>query len=641
MYNILLTFSVAVSIIVLASVSIMTRFCLLKIFKPKYRENCLQTETIQSELQVLKGMDRNKVKELIVQEAKQLGTDLRIIATELSGATDKVKRRQINKCFMNCLVEVKLGGPQALIWLKSHVDFEVCDKILSDWNYSGTHIQIIGDKIMDLKEKVERLLANLVETKCNEFIVSMVSVIINQIFRLATVAIAYLDLTFDSVLLFTIIKVLGSTWNDMEYFSNYVTFLLLTSILIPGIITAVSIAYTRPLVVLGFDTWSKWSRANIKENWKHLFILRILIVCIFPFIPAMILISSIKAEEKRNALNLSDHQEDASIQSINLKEYDLITRYKNETSLALLTFKRNELNIEIVIQLSIHVTMVMLSQTDFPVETGLQSIFQSMDEDQEKSSTTVVFLILSVLWSFKTSALTAISIKTETKTFLPLLSKILLGIRYLLIFLVRICAIVSYFAPFLGLLGILNHYQAERYALHYELFKNINDINGTNDQQFHYWNPYEDEFQSINIQELFRSNYTISDEPTRPPPTYYTGISLGYAFVIFCVMYYLFYALIITVIKCHVSKSFKSASISERFQHIVEAINMPESYGDWDTDLALDLDGHLKKWSQVLMEMLIMVLMQLISNMSMLVPFFIMGKYKLFDQLNVHHLNMV
>ena len=278
---------------------------------------------------------------------------------------------------------------------------------------------------------------------------------------------------------------------------------------------------------------------------------------------------------------------------------------------------------EIVIQLSIHVTMVLLSITDFPVESGLQSIFKSMDEDEERTSTTLMFLIISIIWSFKTSALTAISIKAESKTFLPLFPKLLLGFRYLLVFMIRIFSIVFYFAPFIGLLGILNHYQAESISLDFELFENIND---TDDHRFHYWNPYEKEFQSIMAHDIFRSDYTNPDEPLMPPLTHYTGISLGYAFLIFCVMYYLVYAFIITFMKYCISNSFKSASISEKLQHIVEAINMPEAYGDWDTDLQLDLDGHLKKWRRVLMEMMIMVLMQLVSNISMLLPFFSMGK---------------
>ena len=42
----------------------------------------------------------------------------------------------------------------------------------------------------------------------------------------------------------------------------------------------------------------------------------------------------------------------------------------------MLTFKRNELSIELVIQLSVHLIMVCLSQTDYPLESGLQGIFQ-------------------------------------------------------------------------------------------------------------------------------------------------------------------------------------------------------------------------------------------------------------------------
>ena len=81
----------------LAGVSETIRFCFLKIFKPKESKISLQTETFHSVLHILKRMDGKDVKALIVQEDKQLGTDLRMITTELSGAKDK--RRQIKNVF--------------------------------------------------------------------------------------------------------------------------------------------------------------------------------------------------------------------------------------------------------------------------------------------------------------------------------------------------------------------------------------------------------------------------------------------------------------------------------------------------------------------------------------------------------------
>ena len=89
---------------------------------------------------------------------------------------------------------------------------------------------------------------------------------------------------------------------------------------------------------------------------------------------------------------------------------------------------------------------------------------------------------------------------------------------------------------------------------------------------------------------------------------------------------YFVYAIVITFIKYCISSNFKEASIYEKLQHIVEAINMPEAYKDWDTDVYLDLYGHMEKWRKILVEMLIMVVMQLFSNMSMLLPFFITSK---------------
>ena len=55
---------------------------------------------------------------------------------------------------------------------------------------------------------------------------------------------------------------------------------------------------------------------------------------------------------------------------------------------------------------------------------------------------------------------------------------------------------------------------------------------------------------------------------------------------------------------------------------------MPEVFGDWDSNPDLDIQGHLENWWNVLHEMMVMVVMQFITNMVLLVPFFINGKLK-------------
>ena len=110
---------------------------------------------------------------------------------------------------------------------------------------------------------------------------------------------------------------------------------------------------------------------------------------------------------------------------------------------------------------------------------------------------------------------------------------IVLGIRYLLIFLIRIGDIVFYYAPFIGELDIMSHYHAELIPLDYETFKYVND---TDLQEYHYWNENELQFESIGISQLYRSDYTDKKYPRPPSTTLYTVISLETAFIIFWAM---------------------------------------------------------------------------------------------------------
>ena len=87
------------------------------------------------------------------------------------------------------------------------------------------------------------------------------------------------------------------------------------------------------------------------------------------------------------------------------------------------------------------------------------------------------------------------------------------------------------------------------------------------------------------------------------------------------------YGLILIAIKYCLSNDFRSASLLEKFKHIVQALNVPEAFGDWDDDHDLDVAGHLNKWWKVLIETLVMTFAQLISNLILLVPIWITGVY--------------
>ena len=617
--------SVTASIILLTALSLVLRRCLFIIGKQtdwennshKIANNEQQQSNLQNVVETLYSCNEDTIKELIVSETINLSQILMMINRQ---EEDLSERRNVNKCFLNCMTKLKKGQPVALIWLKKNIDLEVCAIMLSDLKFSNAWHEAMNDKVSVMKKKIKKLLAEFIDKICPCWILSGVKFSYNGVLRLAMIAFSYLDVTLDSILLFEICLVLDSAIQDVTSFPTRVTILLISSIFVPLFKTAATIAYRRPLVVLNCDHWMKW-KARENQNTGKIMILRILIVCLFPFVPAMVMFSSEKAKDQRKSLENRHQKKDELVNACVLKECRVLTAYIKETNMALLTGKRNELTIELVIQLSIHLMMVFLSLSSFPVETGLQSIFQSANKDNERSNATLIFLIFSVVLSFKTSAFTSIMIKAETKIFFPLLPKVILGVRYLLIFLIRIGAIVFYFGPFVGVLDIMSHHYAESIPLDYETFKYIND---TDLQEYHYWNEFELEFQSIGISQLYRSDYNDTEYPEPPSITLYTVISLGTAFIIFCSLMVL-YGLILTVIKYSLNNDFRSATFWEKLQHIVEALNLPEAFGDWDTDHDLDVAGHLCKWWEVLIEMLAMVFAQLIFNMILLVPIWVTG----------------
>ena len=69
------------------------------------------------------------------------------------------------------------------------------------------------------------------------------------------------------------------------------------------------------------------------------------------------------------------------------------------------------------------------------------------------------------------------------------------------------------------------------------------------------------------------------------------------------------------------------ATLGKKLQHIIEAVNMPEAFGDWDGDNSLNIEGHKKMWNNILAEMMMMVGFQFLTNMILITPFIITGTW--------------
>ena len=257
---------------------------------------------------------------------------------------DIERRRFINKHFFNCLLEVEGDQPSALIWLKKHIDLEVCEIMISDIGHSGTMLQIVKQKAFSTQEKLESNVEQAFKINCGCCFKSMCKFTYKSFRRFLTMIPLYLDLCFDSILLGTILKVLGaSIIGSYELFSSQVALILLASILVPSWMTAFIIALNRPLVVVGSDQWIQ----RLSHSRFEMIRLRMFIMVFSLFVPALVISAEEKAQDNRKVLVAKIEKSQDNVQASDLEKLELLTRFLNETRLALLTFRRNELSLEI------------------------------------------------------------------------------------------------------------------------------------------------------------------------------------------------------------------------------------------------------------------------------------------------------
>ena len=146
--------------------------------------------------------------------------------------------------------------------------------------------------------------------------------------RTLKVSIMYLDLTTDVILLCIVMAT--ASWDNFRNFNlfpNQIALILLASIIVPLVLSAIMIAYKRPLVILDTKQWKTLSR---DKNRNLILKARIVIVLFFPFVPAMILHSRENEEEQRKSLKGKDWEKEEQLKNCVLEECEELSEFLNE-----------------------------------------------------------------------------------------------------------------------------------------------------------------------------------------------------------------------------------------------------------------------------------------------------------------------
>ena len=415
--------------------------------------------------------------------------------------------------------------------------------------------------------------------------------VMKKFFRTATI---YADMVKDLLFFITIVSLITiSSWLDFNFFDNFshqIIWLQFFSIFAPLVATAIKVGIQEPLMVFGFEI------NNTKR--KNTCISLPLAIIFSPAIPA--LLSNIQDIEEQNTKKLFKR-------GINLRSkfeaaHERIVFMRNVKK-NIINFKEVELILEVSIQMAIQISMILINQSSTASTRGLNSAF----EKPGSVDRTTLLLILSIMWTLKTSLTTYLGVHTLRKNgFLPTMAKGTLGLRGFLVISTRILVIVLFMSPYLGLFSLLGHHEQEIIA-----FQIPNED----------WSSFLPQVSKSSLLEVFRFT---TDSITEPSVTDYTVISLQTAYMIFwailCVQFTVVY-----ISKTMTSTAFKMAKLSTKLWHTLKCILFHDPFADWDENLDDEVQDLEKKFELVRREMTVGSIIQWLFNMIKLLPLIVTG----------------
>ena len=321
-------------------------------------------------------------------------------------------QRKLHKAFFLSLMILSNGSNvKTVIWIKEIIHPDTCKNIIMDAKYTGKFVEKLQDIINDSTE----LLLHYTNKKlcsCSCFSKLNMYKWKRYITIFVLVPLSYLDFIKDFTFIVILFYLLQETvFTYPTALSSQLTWLLLMSVAVPPFISALETAHKHPLLTLGCSLWHHYTHNHL-PRWK-LRCIKILTVIFYPLVPAILIISKVKTTEKmRELLEKWKMCEQLEEGDHSLEKVGINLDYLEEVRKALLIYKRNEFRFEMVLQLTVQNVMLSLNHTVSPTHSGLEAVFRK-DFDWFGMNFSHVFLIISVLWSFKSAAWTYVKIKAE------------------------------------------------------------------------------------------------------------------------------------------------------------------------------------------------------------------------------------
>ena len=384
-------------------------------------------------------------------------------------------------------------------------------------------------------------------------------------------------------------------------FSSVTIMCMAATLVGPLLISSLQLAITNPGLIFNSKREDKWSVSLMRVG--------VLVLC--PFIPILLNVAHENVEEKIR------EESKKSKGSSHLKE---LMEEKKTIKVELAKFTKVDLGIELITQISLQLLLVLLNNTNTKTTGGLEVLFEQANAFGLPGS---MLIILTTLWSIKTCIILQRKVIKTEKGFLPFTSTLVIVFWSAVAAGRRIMSIIVWFLPSMGLFSILIHWKAEQipFAVRMEAAQdNImtsGDIIELNDMR-----------RNVVWTNIDRWDYNSTNPESNGGPNYslYTGLALGESFGVFLTITIL-QILTITIVKVLNIKNIKKERTFDVFTHILENLNFPFPYKDWDVENQSTVDEYKQKLQEVNIEMGLSFGFNIFFNVLMFVPFWWTGKY--------------
>lgn len=222
----------------------------------------------------------------------------------------------------------------------------------------------------------------------------------------------------------------------------------------------------------------------------------------------------------------------------------------------------------------------------------------------------IVILAISISISLKSCFMLHVKVIKTEKIFVPFTSTILILSWGIFSSIKRICSMVSFFVPSLGLFNILYHHRAEqvpfsKWQIHGKIQTDKIVLYGLE--------------ETVLWGDLDRWDYSNDSGGQPPHYTEYTGTSLGTTFILFLILTGAHFLFILVIKLIYSRKFFTRGDFLNKILHIIQNLNMSFPFEDWDQG-KFTVKEYKERHHQTNIEMAWSLLVNHFFSLVMLVP---------------------